>query len=71
MSVREAVLELVSKMPTECTWDEVLYQIYVRKQIAAGLKDIAEGRLIPHDEVFAKYAKKRRQAASDVERTKS
>lgn len=30
------------------------------KQIKAGLKDEAEGRLVPHEKVFAKYARKRR-----------
>ena len=58
MSIKETVLELVEKMPAGCTWDEVLYQLYVRRQIEAGLKDEAEGRLVPHEKVFAKYAKK-------------
>jgi predicted transcriptional regulator len=49
----------VTKLPNECTWDQVLYEIYVRRQIEAGLKDEAEGRLIPHEKVFAKYAKKK------------
>lgn len=59
MSVKEAVLEIVKKLPAKCTWDDVLYQIYVRKQIEAGLDDEASGRLIPHESVVAKYAKKK------------
>jgi predicted transcriptional regulator len=60
MSVKEAALEIVTRMRKDCTWSEVLYEIYVRKQIEAGLKDEADGRLIPHEEVFAKYAKKKK-----------
>lgn len=59
MSVKEAVLEIAKSLPEKCTWEEVMYRIYVRKQIEAGLKDEAEGRLVPHDKVFAKYAKKK------------
>ncbi len=60
MSVKEMVLEIVSNMPTKSTWDDVLYEIYVRKHLEAGLKDEAEGRLVPHEKVFAKYAKKKK-----------
>jgi len=59
MSVKEAAIDLVTKLPNECTWDQVLYEIYVRRRIEAGLKDEAEGRLIPHEKVFARYAKKK------------
>jgi predicted transcriptional regulator len=52
-------------LPTKCTWDEVLYQIYVRKQIEAGLQDETEGRMVPHDKVFAKYAKKTKKSRVD------
>jgi predicted transcriptional regulator len=62
MTVKQKVLEVVQSLPDKCTWDEVLYQIYVRKQIDAGLKDEKEGRLIPHEKVFAKYAKKKSNA---------
>jgi predicted transcriptional regulator len=62
MTVKQKVLEMVKKLPDKCTWDEILYQIYVRKQIDAGLKDEKEGRLIPHEKVFAKYAKKKNNA---------
>jgi predicted transcriptional regulator len=51
-SVKEQVIELVNTLPDECTWDDVMYQIYVRQKIEAGLKDADEGRLVPHEEVF-------------------
>jgi predicted transcriptional regulator len=57
--VKEAVLELAKNLPEECTWEEVLYQVYIRKQIDAGLKDEAEGRLVPHEKVFTKYFQKK------------
>jgi hypothetical protein len=65
MSVKKSVLALINKMPSGCTWDEVLYQIYARRQIEAGLRDEAAGRLVPHEKVFAKYVKKKKKARVD------
>ena len=55
-TVKESLLEIVQKLPNECTWDEAMYQIYVRQKIEAGLKDADEGRLIDHDAVFQELA---------------
>jgi predicted transcriptional regulator len=53
--VKEAVLELARQLPEECTWDEVMYRIFVRQKIDAGLKDADASRTIPHDEVFEEF----------------
>jgi predicted transcriptional regulator len=53
--VKEAVLELARQLPEECTWDEVMYRIFVRQKIDAGLKDADASRMIPHDEVFEEF----------------
>src|SRR5207302_2399129 len=42
--VKEAALELVQNLPEDCTWDEVMYKIFVRQKIDAGLKDADAGR---------------------------
>jgi predicted transcriptional regulator len=54
--VKDAVLELAQQLPEACTWDEVMYRIFVRQKIDAGLKEADEGRTIPHDEVFEEFA---------------
>ena len=59
MTVRDALIDVAKNLPEKCTWNDVLYMIYVRKQIEAGLKDEADRRLIPHHRVFAKYGKKK------------
>jgi hypothetical protein len=54
-NVKEAVTELVKQLPDDCTWDDVMYQIYVRQKIEAGLNDAANDRTVSHDEVFEEY----------------
>lgn len=54
-AVKQAVLELAKALPDECTWDDVMYRIYVRQKIEAGLNDAEEGRLFSHEEVFKEF----------------
>jgi len=56
--VKEAILELARNLPDECTWDDVMYQIYVRQKIEAGVRDADEGRVVPHEEVFQEWEEK-------------
>jgi predicted transcriptional regulator len=49
--VREEAHRLIDALPEETSWDDVIYQIYVRKKIARGIEAANEGRVIPHDEV--------------------
>ena len=50
-TVKEQAREVVEQLPDEAGWDELMYRIYVRQKIAAGSKDIDEGRTVSHDEV--------------------
>ena len=53
--VKDEAMELVKRLPDESTWDDVMYQIYVRQKIEAGLKDAEAGRLVDHDDVFQEF----------------
>ena len=55
MKVKDALAELARQLPDECTWEEVMYRLYVRQKIEAGIKDAEEGRLFDDDEVFKEY----------------
>lgn len=47
--VKEQAKKLVNKLSDEVTWDDIMYEIYVRKKIEEGLQAADEGRLISHD----------------------
>lgn len=53
--IKQALHELADKLPDECTWEDVMYQIYVRQQIEQGLRDVEEGRLISHEEILREF----------------
>ena len=39
-------VRLLDNLPDKATWDDLMYQIYVRQAIEAGLKDSDEGRTV-------------------------
>ena len=49
--VKSAARELAEGLPDGATWDDVMYRVYVRQAIDAGLRDVAEGRLVDVAEV--------------------
>ena len=53
--IKQAIYELAESLPDDCTWDDVMYRLYVRQKIEAGIEDADEGRLVPHDEVFKEW----------------
>jgi predicted transcriptional regulator len=55
MSVKDEVRKLAEKLPLDVTWDQVMYEIYVRQKIDEGERAIAEGRTIPHEEVRKRF----------------
>lgn len=50
-NVREEAQRLVEQLPEDATWDDLLYQIYVRQSVEAGLEDCRAGRLVSVEEV--------------------
>ncbi len=50
-NLRDEAHRLVDQLSADANWDDLLYQIYVRQSIEAGLEDCRAGRLIPVAEV--------------------
>jgi predicted transcriptional regulator len=46
---------LVESLPENATWDDVMYHVYVRQAIEAGLRDAAEGRVVDVSEVRRQF----------------
>ncbi len=44
VNIKEEAKRLVEKLPEESTWDDLMYEIYVRQAIEAGLKDSQSGK---------------------------
>lgn len=57
-TAKKQALEIVRKLPEKATWDDIMYEIYVRKKIEAGINAADEGRVVPHEDVKKRFLKK-------------
>lgn len=54
-SVKEQIQKLAETLPEDATWDQAMYELYVRQQIAEGERALAQGRDISHEEVKKRF----------------
>jgi len=55
--VKEEAIRLIENLPNDSTWDDIIYEIYVKKKIDAGLKAAEEGQTVSHEDVRKRFAK--------------
>jgi len=60
-TVKEAARSIVDNLPEQATWDDLMYELYVKQKIEAGLEATAEGCTVPHKEVEAKLLVRKSQ----------
>jgi len=54
-AVKEEAKTLIDKLPEQVTWDDIMYEFYVKKKIEVGLKADEEGRIVSHEEVKKRF----------------
>jgi len=55
-TVREEIHKLADQLPTDVSWDEAMYALYVRMKVNQGEQAIAEGRVLDQEEVELRTA---------------
>jgi len=43
--------EILRKLPARADWEDLMYHIYVRKKMDAGLRDSAAGRVVTSKQI--------------------
>jgi len=61
-SAKDAARRLIEQLPEQATWDDIMYELYVKQKIEAGLKAVEEGRTISHEEMKRRLLAKKRHA---------
>jgi hypothetical protein len=49
--IKEEAKKLIDKLPDQATWDDIMYEFYVKKKLAVALEAADEGRIVSHKEV--------------------
>ncbi|MEQ1803365.1 MAG: hypothetical protein ABL989_15660 [Gammaproteobacteria bacterium] len=53
LTAKQKAHELLARLPDDATWDDVVYQMAVRRSIERGLADIEAGRVTDLKDVLA------------------
>lgn len=59
MTTKQAVLELLDKLPEDCTLEEIQYRLYLLQAVERGRQDVLEGKTLSHEH-FVRELKARR-----------
>ena len=54
-NVKMEAQRLIDHLPLNATWDDLMYEIYLRQAIEAGLEDSEAGRTMDVQEVRAQF----------------
>jgi len=54
-TIKKEIQGLLKDLPDNATWDDIMYKIYVRQAIEAGLEDSKAGRTIGVEEVRSRF----------------
>ncbi len=49
-NAKNAARQIIDHLPEQATWDDIMYELYVKQKIEAGLKAADEGRTVSHQE---------------------
>ena len=58
MTTKDTVRALLDRLPDDCSFDDVLYHLYVVQAVSRGVADSEAGRVIPHEQVAADLRRK-------------
>lgn len=56
-TAKQEVQQILNSLPETASFEEIQYRIYVHQTIAAGLRDLDSGQVLPHEEVVRRMAK--------------
>lgn len=61
--IRPEARRLVENLPATASWDDLIYEIYVRQSVERGLADADAGRTMDHDTALAHIRARIRRAS--------
>ena len=49
-NAKQAAKEIIDHLPEQASWDDTMYELYVKKKIEKGLHAIDQGETVSHEE---------------------
>ena len=58
-------LELIKRLPDDVTTGAIMEELFFKQQVEKGLQDVAEGRVLTHEELKERIARWRKSLVTD------
>ncbi len=55
-NIKHEAEQLVRDLPEQASWDDLMYEIYVRQKVEEGLRAVEQEQVLTHDEVKRRFA---------------
>jgi predicted transcriptional regulator len=55
--IKQQVINIIQTLPDDITVEDVMAELYFKLQVDTGLKELDEGKGIPHEEVEKRMSK--------------
>lgn len=55
--VKDKVIQMIKSLPEDVSIDDIIAELYFKLQIDAGLKELDEGKGIPHEKIEKRMSK--------------
>jgi hypothetical protein len=56
-TTKKEVIAIIKKMPDDASLDDIMAELYFRFKVDTGVKELDDGKGIPHDEVKGRVEK--------------
>lgn len=50
-SAKQAALRTIQRLPDDASLEDVIYELYFRQRVERGIRELREGKTVPHREV--------------------
>lgn len=49
-TAKEAARHIIEQLPEQASWDDIMYELYVKQKIEAGMEAARSGRVVSQEE---------------------
>ena len=56
-TAKQSAIKAIRTLPDDSSYEDIMERLYFMQKVEAGLKDVEEGRVIPHEEVKKRLSK--------------
>ena len=49
-TAKQAAKQIIDQVSDQASWDDIMYEFYVKQKIEKGLKAVEDGRTVSHEE---------------------